>query len=257
MLTKKIVLGVGVTDATREEILEYIANSLEKNEKPYYIATPNPEILVYAHKHEHFREVLNNAKIALTDGVGLLWAARILGKPLKERFTGVDFIEMVCKRSAIKPITMGFLGGRQNVALKTAECLMEKYPSLKVVFVAEEWGEEGFVNAGSSKLQFKVQNYDKYSKIQNTPIDILFVAFGFPKQEEWMATHNGKLPVKVMVGVGGAFDYLSGTVRRAPSVVRSIGLEWLFRLIRQPWRVRRQLALFNFIILVLKERFRL
>lgn len=253
MLAKKTVLGVEVTDATHKEVLEYIIHSLEENELPYYIVTPNPEILVYANRHNHFREILNNAKIALIDGVGVLWAGRMLGKPLQERLTGVDLIEMLCKGSVRKPITMGFLGGRQNIALKTAECLREKYPGVRIVFAGEEWGEN-LANGNEEKSTHETIRHTPYAI---SKIDILFVAYGFPKQEEWMAEHIGTLPVRVMVGVGGAFDYLSGTVHRAPAVVRSVGLEWLFRLIRQPWRARRQLALFTFICLVLKERFRL
>lgn len=233
MLEKKKVLGIGITKARDNEILEYIITSLEKSEGKYYVVTPNPEILVYAKSHANFRTILNNARIALCDGVGIIWAGKVLGQGVKHRVGGTDFIEKVCSEVCKKPITVGFLGGRGSVAEKTAECLQKKYPGLKVVFAASEWPEN------SSKLS----------------IDILFVAFGFPKQEEWIAQNLEKIPVKIALGVGGAFDYISGNIERAPVFIRELGFEWLYRLIRQPWRIKRQLALLEFIFLVLKEKF--
>ena len=268
MLDKNIILDVGITNAAEKDILEYIFISIEKKAKSFFVVTPNPEILVFAYKNNQFKKILNNADLALPDGVGVILAGRILGKPFKERVTGVDLVDAICKESAdlskrnVKnPITIGFLGGRQNVAEKTAECLVRKYPGLNVVFIAEEWGEDGFFRARKYHVlrsTYQVKNEaihnTKYIIQDTDAIDILFVAFGFPKQEEWMAEHKGKIPVKVMVGVGGAFDYISGRVDRAPVFVRSLGLEWLYRLIAQPWRIKRQLALIEFILLLLKEK---
>jgi N-acetylglucosaminyldiphosphoundecaprenol N-acetyl-beta-D-mannosaminyltransferase len=127
---------------------------------------------------------------------------------------------------------VGFLGAGPNIAEKTVECLKEKYPGLKVGLVAKEWSES----------------------LKDKQVDILFVAFGSPKQEIWISENLEKLPVKVVIGVGGAFDFISGKVRRAPLFMRKIGLEWLFRLIIQPWRIKRQLRLIQFIFLVLKAR---
>ncbi len=227
-MDKNILLGVGITNATKDEILKYIITSLEKADDSYYIVTPNPEILVYANKHPQFKAVLNNARLGLPDGIGVTMAGRILGKHFYERITGVDFMELLCKEVSEKPITVGFLGGRGGVAEKTAECLRQKYSGLKAVFVGEEW--------------------------KKTEVDILFVAYGFPKQEEWMAEHIVKIPVKVIMGVGGSFDYISGSVMRAPLLIRSIGFEWLFRLLMQPWRIKRQFVLLQFCLLVLREK---
>ncbi len=223
-MEKNFLLGVGVTNAPKEEILKYIITSLEKSGDFYYITTPNPEILVYASKHPEFKNILNNARLGLPDGIGVICAGKFLGTPFVERVTGVDFMDFLCYEVHEKPITVGFLGGRSGVAERSAECLKAKYPGLKVVFVGEEW--------------------------KKTEVDILFVAFGFPKQEEFMASHVGKIPVRVMIGVGGAFDYISGAVPRAPLFIRSIGFEWLFRLLIQPWRIKRQLALLKFVLLI-------
>src|SRR5258708_7202615 len=136
---------------------------------------------------------------------------------------------------------MGFLGGKDGVAERTAQCLRKKYPWINVIFAGSEWPKDTQVK--------------KKERGKQVSIDILFVAFGVPKQEEWIYEHLALLPVKAAIGVGGAFDYLSGAVQRAPFIVRFLGFEWLFRLIVQPWRLRRQLALLEFISLVVKQKF--
>lgn len=281
-LSKKNILGVGVTDDTKENILEYILNSLEEKGKSYYIVTPNPEIIVAANKNKDFKNVLNNAKLALNDGVGVGLAASLMGNPLKERFTGVELVEKLCEESNDWPITVGFLGAGPNVAEKAAKCLKQKYPKLQVVFAQQEWDE---VNAQRGFPQFSETltsssqkdavllseiRHQKVSEKKNRPssnfsspqiekaslrskIDILFVAFGAPKQEFWMHEHLGKIPVKVMVGVGGALDQIVDPSLRSPQAMQAIGLGWLYRLIRQPWRIKRQMALVEFVGMVLRE----
>ncbi len=249
MLPKKKILGVGVTDASKEDILEYVVKKLGEKGKNFYIVTPNPEILVASHKKKSLQNILNNAELALNDGVGVSIASKFMGKSLKERFSGTDFVKSVCEAVAVRPITVGFLGGRDKIAEMSAECLISQYPGLKVVFAASEWEKEGFERARryqSSSVKHEVELKDQ--------VDLLFVAFGFPKQEEWMVEHQSSNIYKVAIGVGGAFDYISGKVPRAPGFVRAFGFEWLFRLIVQPWRIKRQLALLTFIKLVLRER---
>ncbi|MDP3726701.1 MAG: WecB/TagA/CpsF family glycosyltransferase, partial [bacterium] len=142
MLEKKFLLGVGITNAKEDEVLEYILQSLKKSSENYYIVTPNPEILVYANKHPEFKRILNNARLALCDGIGVFWAGKLLGKSIKQRVTGVDFLESLCKAVSKQPITVGFLGGGEKIAERTAECLVRKYPGLKVVFAASEWSKD-------------------------------------------------------------------------------------------------------------------
>jgi N-acetylglucosaminyldiphosphoundecaprenol N-acetyl-beta-D-mannosaminyltransferase len=226
------LLGVGFTKATEKEILEFIVTGLGQQTKKYYIVTPNPELLVIANSNAKYRDILNGAKLALPDGIGVMIGARIVGRPLKQRIHGVDLMENLCKEVSNRPITVGFLGAGSGVAEKTVECLKKKSPGLKVGVVASEWSEG----------------------LKDKKVDLLFVAFGSPKQEIWIADNLNTLPVKVVIGVGGAFDFLSGKVTRAPLILRKLGLEWLFRLIVQPWRIRRQLSLIKFIFLVLKEK---
>ncbi len=286
---KKNLLGIGISEANKEEVLEYIITSLERNTEKYFIFTPNPELLVVAQRDLRFKNALNKADLALPDGVGVIIAGKLLKLGFKGRITGVDLVENLCRRVAEKPITVGFLGGRSGVAVGTAECLRKKYPGLKVGFVGEEW-ENPIQNSLPARLRkamqagkFKIQNsktgfdsklnssvdghalgikdndknptgFPQSQKFINH-IDILFVAFGSPKQELWITENLNRLPVKVAIGVGGSFDFLSGRVKRAPTWIQKAGFEWLFRLILQPWRIKRQLRLPKFVFLVLAQKF--
>ena len=239
-LKKNFLLGVGITNEKTDNILKYILLGLGKKTTPYYVVTPNPEILVYASKHQEFKTILNSARLALCDGIGVIVAGKFLGQPFEGRTTGTDFMEMLCAAVAKKPITVGFLGAGPGVAERAADCLSKKYSGLKVVYAAPEW---------------EYNSYNSYNNYKNYIADVVFVAFGFPKQEQWMAKNLNKNIYRVAIGVGGAFDYINGQAPRAPLVIRLIGFEWLFRLIRQPWRWKRQLALLEFTGLVLKEKF--
>ncbi len=255
MLKKNYLLGVGITNETEDKILEYVYHELEKENTKLFLVTPNPEIIVYAQKHKAYKAMLNKAEVALPDGVGVFLASLLMGAPFKERIPGVDFMEEVCKKCRTKPLSIGFLGGGPGVAKRTAECLLQRYPWIKVRWVGEEW------EIGVKSSVMKENDTKRTGNISVTaptisakdPIDILFVAFGFPKQEEWIYQNLEKLPVRSAMGVGGAFDYVSGEVVRAPYIIRAMGFEWLYRLVRQPWRFKRQLALGKFVFLVIKE----
>jgi N-acetylglucosaminyldiphosphoundecaprenol N-acetyl-beta-D-mannosaminyltransferase len=250
------ILGTDITVAPHKEVLEYIIKRVSRRVEKFYIVTPNPEILMYAVRSKAFQDVLNNAEVSIPDGIGVPIAGRILKKQIMGRITGVDFMDELCRESAMRGLTVGFLGGRGGVAKLTAECLREKYPNLRVNFIGEEW-PQGKIDDGLSKNKTHRPLPDPKSEIRNpaSHIDILFVAFGFPKQEEWIAKNLPEIDVTCAMGVGGAFDYISGKIFRAPRIVRRAGMEWAFRLGRQPWRARRQLALPQFMFAVLEERF--
>lgn len=225
---KKTILGVKIDDINMDQALETVKSWLSKGGpasprgEKHYIVTPNPEIIVAAQEDSKFKKVLNNADLSLPDGVGLKLSGRV-----KHIVNGTDFMEKLVERCSVWGFTTGFLGGRDKVAEKSAECLKKKYPKLKVSFTGEEPG-----------------------KIPAT--DILFVAFGAPKQEYWIAANLDKIPVRVAMGVGGAFDFISGVIPRAPKWIRNLGFEWLFRLVIQPMRIKRQLNLIKYIWLLLK-----
>lgn len=153
--------------------------------------------------------------------------------------TGTDLTEQLIKKSIDWAATIGFIGGKKNLAIKLKERLEKKYPSVKINFTAD---------GGVIKTNGEMESSESLKDFPKT--DILFIGFGQVKQEKWIAKFKEQLPVKVFVGVGGALDYLSGEVLRAPQLIRSLGFEWLFRLILQPWRIKRFLNLIRFVFLV-------
>lgn len=240
ILNKITILKIQISNISISFILEEIEEWLRKGQKKYKIFTPNPEIIVLAQKDKTFQEILNSADLSLPDGAGIIWAGKLLGQPFLERVSGVDFMKRLCGFCASKGFTIGLIGGKKMIALKTAECLKKSYPGLNII-LAEHWdpdiSTQRIIEARRNKRQ----------------IDVLFVAYGQGKQERWIADNLEKIPVKMAMGVGGAFDYISGQVPRAPKLMRNLGFEWLFRLIRQPWRIKRQLIGGQFFLLVLRE----
>ncbi len=287
MKIKDIVLKI--EELSFQEGLEYIVEKSlpagrqdKKGDNKTFVVTINPEIIMLARNDAEYEKVLISADLALADGVGVLWAGKMFGKSFKERVHGVDLVEGLAKEVAglpagrqEKPITVGFLGGKENVAQEAADCLKKKYPKLKVAFAIEEWdgaevadkisetarAEKVQIEPGSKAANSRFENFassprlnHKSSIINHKSCDILFVAFGSPKQEKWIYNHIKEIDSKVFIGVGGAFDFISGKVMRAPMFVRRLGLEWLFRLIIQPWRIKRQFALIKFVLQVLREK---
>jgi N-acetylglucosaminyldiphosphoundecaprenol N-acetyl-beta-D-mannosaminyltransferase len=256
-----------IENITFDKALEYIVENAQKKGTKRFIVTINTELVMLAKKDPRYEEVLKSADLAVVDGIGVVWAGKIFGKRFPERIHGVDLVERLARSVANlpagrqeKPITVGFLGGKENVAQRASECLRNKYPGLRVAFAESEWPGLEANQEKVSSIKYQVLSKEEDNRhntkyiIPNTRIDILFVAFGSPKQEYWISENLSKIDVKVAIGVGGSFDFISGQVRRAPVWMRKIGLEWLFRLIIQPWRIKRQTALVIFVIEVLKER---
>lgn len=235
------ILGVRVDKVTLNQAVGIVEGWLEKGGGKHYIVTPNVEFIMTSQKDGEFKNILNGADLAIPDGFGLK-----LASDLKDIVAGVDLMEELVRLAAEKGFTVGFLGGKGSVAKKTSEVLVKKYPGLKVVLAEDgpEVDREGRVDGG---------NWNWGVDDGSWKIDILFVAFGAVKQEKWIAKNLIKLPVKVAMGVGGSFDEISGRVPRIPRWVHSLGLKWLVRLVLQPWRIKRQLALVKFVFLVLRQ----
>lgn len=232
---KTDILGVMVDDVNMAEALSLIEKWIW-NPGKHYIVTPNPEIIVAAQADPVFRKVLNEADLAVPDGVGLKFSGKV-----RNTLSGADLMEALVKLAAEKGFVISFLGGREGVAKLAGECLLKKYPGLKIAFA----GSGGQVNNNG---QITEENF------RLPPTDILFVAFGHIKQEKWIVKNLDKIPAKLIMGVGGTFDYLSGMLPRAPVWLRSLGFEWLFRLAVQPSRITRQLALLKYLWLLIKVR---
>lgn len=228
-----------------------------KDKKQRYITTPNPEILLESTKNAKFRKILNKSSLNIPDGIGILWAAKFLKitkntnsifiklfkglyslaaipffpkyirTELKERVTGVDLVENICKDSINKEIRIFLLGAADGVAEETQKVLGQKYPGVKIVGT-----HAGTPNAPDEK--------EIISIVSKARPDILFVAYGAPKQEMWISRNLKKMPsVSLAAGIGGTFDFISGKTKRSPLWMQRFGLEWLFRLINQPSRIKR------------------
>jgi N-acetylglucosaminyldiphosphoundecaprenol N-acetyl-beta-D-mannosaminyltransferase len=197
------------------------------------VVTINPEFVMQAQQNEPFRRVLDSADLALADGIGLIAASRLLGQPLPERVAGSDLVLRIAQRAAETGWRLYFLGASPGVAEKAAETLQERHPTLTIVGTY----------AGSPAQQFEE---DILERIRRADPDILFVAYGAPAQDMWIARNLETLATPVAIGVGGALDFVAGRAKRAPHWIQRLGLEWLHRLIREPWRWRRMLALPRF-----------
>jgi N-acetylglucosaminyldiphosphoundecaprenol N-acetyl-beta-D-mannosaminyltransferase len=242
--------GIPLLGRGMEGVLSKVETILSGKEKIYWIATVNPEFIMLAKKDAGFRAILKKTDLNVVDGIGIIWAEKIKdlkskvqkiitgfrvgvevmqGKHREGLVTGVDLMDRLCRLAEEKNKTVYFYGGWGDRAGKTAEYFGEKYPRLKV--------------AGS-----RAEDFDF-----GTEADILFVARGMKKQEEWIGENLEKLKVRMVMGVGRSFDYYSGELPRAPEWMRKMGLEWLYSLIKEPKRWKRQLQLPKFIWEVLKN----
>ncbi len=231
------ILGVRVDDVTADETLTLVERFIAEC-TPHQICTVNPEFVMRAQQDELFRNVLNNAAVCIPDGIGLLWAAQRLGYPLRERVAGSDLVGQMAARAAQRDWRLYFLGAAPGVADRAATILQAHYP--------------GLIIAGTFPGSPAPAEEDEIvERIRAARPDVLLVAFGAPAQDLWIARNVSRLQVPVAMGVGGSLDFIAGVVQRAPVWVQRIGLEWLYRLIREPWRWRRQLALPRFVWQVL------
>ena len=224
-----VILGNKISCLSKKYILNKIDNWCSVGEKNY-IVTPNPEIVLLSVADSKYKEIINNATIAVADGVGLKFGAFILGSKIPPRITGVELMLDICKLAIKKQYKIGLLGSDSQTLVLLKNKLEKLYPNIKIVYAGE----------GMDKDNFKIDNQDIIDNINESKPDILFVAFGAPKQEMWIAKNYLKLDsVKVSVGVGGSFDYISGKIKRAPVLFQKIGLEWVYRLYKEPWRFKR------------------
>jgi len=268
------ILGIRFDKVTLGEATKKALESA-KSKNQSYIATPNPEFLLEARKNPAFAKVLNNSKLNIPDGTGILWATKYLDitkknssktlkifkwiyslllvpfspksirKILKERVTGVDLMENICKHSNENNLKIYLLGAKEGTAEKTKEILEKKYPGIEVV------GTFG----GTPSQEGEKEIVEKVIKSQ---AQILFVAYGAPNQELWISRNLHKMPnVKLAIGVGGSFNFIAGIRKRAPKIIQRLGFEWIYRLLQEPSRIKRIYnATIKFSTTILKESFK-
>lgn len=236
------ILNINVDRVDFEQTLTLIAEWVEQarnqSVQVRQICTVNPEFVMAAQRDPLFAQALARADLRAPDGVGILWAAALLGKPIGERVTGSDGIYRICERAAERGWRVYLLGAAPGVAQQAAVRLQALYPGLAVA------GCDG----GNPSADEWLHIYQRLLEVQP---DILFVAYGHPQQDLWIDQHRGELPVAVAIGVGGALDFAAGKTKRAPHWMRRLGIEWLYRLWLEPWRWRRMLVLPHFVLLVL------
>lgn len=226
------VLGVSFDDLTMDEAVE-IALGFMQERRACYACTPNPEIVMAAKGDAALRAALSGAELVLADGVGVTKAAAMLGTPLKSRVPGIDFASNVISRLAQRGGSVYLLGAKPLVAEAAAEKLTQTYP--------------GIVIAGTNDGYF-TDDAPVIEKINAASPDFLMVCLGSPKQELWMSANAGRLSCGLMAGLGGSLDVLAGNVQRAPETWRRLGLEWLYRVIKEPKRLGRVMKLPAFVL---------
>ncbi len=256
-LNSREILDLGFFGSSKAQLLKYLLNHLDKKNKICWICTINPEFMMLAQKEPDFEKIIRSCDIRVIDGVGLLWAEKVLrknnfflrvvegiksgkkilkGERRQGLISGSDLIEDLVAIGQRKKCKFFFLGGWDDRAQRTAKKMLLKYPGIKVAW---------------SPGEPTVDNKKVLSEIKKFSPDFLFVAYGMKRQEEWIYRNLRSLSAKVVVGVGRSFDYYSGELKRAPKAWRKMGLEWLYSLIQEPKRWRRQLALPKFIWRVL------
>ncbi len=219
------LLGVRVDDVTIDEAAARIGRWIDEG-GPHHLVTVNPEFVMEAQRNASFRATLEHADLAVPDGAGLLFGARWRKHPLRARVPGVELVERIAADGAARGWRVFFLGAAPGVAEAAAQHLAERHP--------------GLVIAGCFAGSPRAEDTPEIAKrVAAARPDVLLVAFGHPAQDQWIARLQPQLHVPVAVGVGGTFDFLSGRVPRAPLAMRRLGLEWLYRLVRQPRRWRR------------------
>ncbi|WP_295619433.1 WecB/TagA/CpsF family glycosyltransferase [uncultured Intestinimonas sp.] len=226
------IMGVGFDDLTLDEAAEKGA-ALLREEGFHYVVTPNPEIVDRARREEPFRQALNGADLVLPDGIGIVYAARLLGRPLKGRCPGIDLAGRLMAHMAESGERLYLLGAKPGVAEAAARNLEEKYPGLTI--------------CGTHDGYFK-EDAPVVEAIRASGADAVFVCLGAPKQEYWMIEHGPATGAKLMAGLGGSLDVFAGVARRAPEAWQKLGLEWLYRLLREPRRIGRMARLPLFLV---------
>ena len=232
------VLGVGFDNVTMEEAVER-GMSLLHSEGAHYVVTPNPEIVEGCRENEAAMAAVNGADLVLPDGIGVIKGAAMLGTPLKEKTPGIEFAAHIVERMAGEGLSLYLLGAKPGVAEKAAENLKKQYP--------------GLVIAGTHDGYFK-EDGPVVEDIRQSGADCVFVCLGAPKQEFWMAKNGPATGAHLLCGLGGSLDVFAGIVERAPKFWSDHGLEWFYRLCKEPKRIGRMMKLPLFLVHVKQEK---
>lgn len=224
------VFGMPFSDVTLDEAVCVIDDQIARR-APCFIATPNIDHICRYHRDAAFRAAYESARLVLCDGMPIIWASKLVGRPLREKLSGSDLIHWLSRYAAERGYSVYFFGAAEGVAAETAARLTQRSPQLKVAGVQSPpfgFHADPAANGAATRM------------VRESGADIVFIALGSPKQEIWMKENVEACGVPVMIGVGASFDFVSGRVRRAPVWMQRAGLEWIWRLCQEPGRLWRR-----------------
>ncbi|MER2132667.1 MAG: WecB/TagA/CpsF family glycosyltransferase [Carnobacterium inhibens] len=237
---KKVsVLGVTFDNKTKEAFLKELMARIDHKKKSF-VVTANPEIVMYAKKDPNYMSLIKEADYVIADGIGIIKGSKMLGTPIVERVAGYDLMLALLEEANQQGSRVYLLGAKEDVLQSTVVKVKKLYPSINLV--------------GSRNGYFDFSDSAVIEAVQATQPDIVFVAIGYPKQEQWIHQYMKTASKGLLMGVGGSFDVLSGKSKRAPKIFIKLNIEWLYRLIKQPFRIKRMMALPRFLREVKNEK---
>lgn len=239
MIERVEVLGMEFDQLTKASLLAELDKKIISEEKTF-IVTANPEIVMYAKENTSYNKLVKDADYVIADGIGVIYGAKLLKKYLPERIPGYELMLDLLRIGNEKKLSVYFLGAQQDVIDELQVNVRKSFPNLIIV--------------GARNGYFRPEDTTIQEEIKKANADFIFVALGYPRQEEWINKHMDKFNKGIFMGVGGSFDVLAEKVKRAPLIWQKLNLEWLYRLLKQPSRWRRMLVLPKFLIEVLKVR---
>ncbi len=233
--------NVKIDNISMDEALDIVVGML-KSQTTNKIFTPNAEIIMQANRDPELLSILNRADLVIPDGAGVVLASKLMGNRLKEKVSGIDLVKKILVNTSNRPTSFFIFGGRPGVAEKASINILSDFPKARI---------NGFRNGYFDESDTP----EIIRKINESKSEILLVGLGAPKQEKWINQYAEQLNNKVIMGIGGTIDIFAGTVALAPEFMRKAGLEWLFRLVKEPRRFKRMLDLPRFMILTLRKKF--
>lgn len=239
MQEKVNILGVEFDNRTKQATIDVIHQNI-KEEKKTFIVTANPEIVMYALQDQNYMDTMRKADHIIADGAGIILAAKMLKDPLPERVAGFDLMKDLLHIADQDKLTVFFLGSKEEVIKQTVANVAKDYPNLII--------------GGYHHGFFKENDHRVRDMVKNAKADLIFVALGYPRQENWIMQNKDLFEKGIFMGVGGSFDILAGTVKRAPLIWQKLNIEWLYRLIQQPTRWKRMFAIPLFIKKVIQYK---
>jgi N-acetylglucosaminyldiphosphoundecaprenol N-acetyl-beta-D-mannosaminyltransferase len=234
------IFGCRVDRVTMDDVLDR-CRAFVKEGGPHYVVTADTSGIVIAQDDPEHKRIMNGADLVTPDSIGVVWASKKFGAPVPERVPGVDTMEAICKTAAAEGYRVYLFGAAPGVADTAAKNLTARFPGLNIAGTRNGY----FTPADEPAI---------LEAIRAARPDILFVAFGIPKQEKWIAAHLAETGAKLAMGVGGSFDAFAGTVKRAPKIAQRLHLEWLWRTLANPRKIRKAMTLPRFAMMVLRSR---